>query len=232
MRGVDDRTGFDCAFRGPPMRPTTPEPLPPFRRAPGWCWPSTPLLPCSAHFGPECAGCHSCSSRCVFSTSSRCPKSPQAFGATRLRSILCVWRDWKPPLLAAEMRQSKLWPMAIPKPPQRPPNWPLTCKRLSMPHAPIRPTMPKGPERVADGLTLLHLAWLAPGLFANSLYERCFCVWRGNQSLPHGAPAGRLMVTGALIAAICGVTLYALLAAATSLLVDHLSGGQGVVLGS
>jgi glycine betaine/proline transport system permease protein len=68
--------------------------------------------------------------------------------------------------------------------------------------------------RVAGGIILLLLARLATGLFANSLYERRFGAWRGNQSLPHGAPAGRLIVTAALITVIYGITLYALLAAA------------------
>ena len=69
-------------------------------------------------------------------------------------------------------------------------------------------------SRVVGGIILLLLVRLATGLFANTLYEHRFAAWRGNQSLPHGAPAGRLMVTAALMTAIYGITLYALVAAA------------------
>ena len=68
--------------------------------------------------------------------------------------------------------------------------------------------------RVLGGIGLLLVVRLAAGLFANTLYERRFGAWRGNQRLPHGAPAGRLMLTAALIAAIYGITLYALVATA------------------
>ncbi len=68
--------------------------------------------------------------------------------------------------------------------------------------------------RVIGGILLLLLLRLATGFLANGLYERRFCAWRGNQSLPHGAPASRLLTTAALTTAIYGVTLYALIAAA------------------
>ena len=66
--------------------------------------------------------------------------------------------------------------------------------------------------RVLFGICLLVLVRLATGLFANTLYERRFSAWRGNHGLAHGAPAGRLLVTAVLTAAIYGITLYALVA--------------------
>ena len=68
--------------------------------------------------------------------------------------------------------------------------------------------------RVLGGIGLLLLVRLSTGLFANSLYERSFSFWRGDQSLPHGAPAGRLVATVALTSAIYGITIYALVASA------------------
>jgi glycine betaine/proline transport system permease protein len=68
--------------------------------------------------------------------------------------------------------------------------------------------------RVLGGISLLLVVRFATGLFANGLYERRFGAWRGNQSMPHGAPAGRLAVTAALMTAIYGITLYAVVAAA------------------
>ena len=69
-------------------------------------------------------------------------------------------------------------------------------------------------KRILGGIGLLLVVRFATGLFANSLYERRFSAWRGNQSLPHGAPVGRTVVTAALMAAIYGITLYAVVAAA------------------
>lgn len=68
--------------------------------------------------------------------------------------------------------------------------------------------------RLVGGFGLLLVVRLVTGLFANSLYERRFSAWRGDQSLPHGAPVGRLIVTAALTATIYSITLYALVAAA------------------
>jgi len=63
--------------------------------------------------------------------------------------------------------------------------------------------------RIVRGTVLLLAIRLASGLFANALYERRYTAWRGDQSLPHGAPPLRLAVTIALAAAIYGITLYA-----------------------
>ncbi len=68
--------------------------------------------------------------------------------------------------------------------------------------------------RLIGGLGLMLVVRLVTGFFANILYERRFSAWRGDQRLPHGAPAGRLIVTAALIAPIYGITLYALIASA------------------
>jgi hypothetical protein len=94
------------------------------------------------------------------------------------------------------------------------PSWRIICKRLSMLRGQRRHSVPTVPDRVVGGIILLLLVRLATGLFANTLYEHRFTAWRGNQSLPHGAPAGRLLVTAALITAIYGITLYVLVAAA------------------
>lgn len=63
--------------------------------------------------------------------------------------------------------------------------------------------------RVLQGIALLLAIRLATGFFANALYERRFTAWRGDQTLPHGAPPLRLAVTVALAVAIYGITLYA-----------------------
>jgi glycine betaine/proline transport system permease protein len=63
--------------------------------------------------------------------------------------------------------------------------------------------------RILGGIGLLMIVRLATGLCANGLYERRFSAWRGNQRLPHDAPALRLMVIAGLITAIYGITLYA-----------------------
>ena len=68
--------------------------------------------------------------------------------------------------------------------------------------------------RIFGGIVLLLLVRLATGFCANGLYERRFSAWRGNQHLPHGAPALRLAATAGLITAIYGITLYAVVAAA------------------
>ena len=68
--------------------------------------------------------------------------------------------------------------------------------------------------RILGGIGLVLLVRLSTGLFANTLYERRFSLWRGDQSLPHGAPAGRLIATAALTTAIYGITLYAVMASA------------------
>ena len=68
--------------------------------------------------------------------------------------------------------------------------------------------------RIFGGLALLLFVRLATGFCANSLYERRFSLWRGNQHLPHGAPVLRLAATAGLITAIYGITLYAVVAAA------------------
>ena len=68
--------------------------------------------------------------------------------------------------------------------------------------------------RILGGLGLFGMVRLAAGFVANRLYERRFCDWRGNQSLPHGAPFLRLGVTAALMIAIYGITLFAVVAAA------------------
>ena len=63
--------------------------------------------------------------------------------------------------------------------------------------------------RATVGLALLAMIRLATGFAANTLYERRFSAWRGDHTLQHGAPAGRLTVTAVLVAAIYGITLYA-----------------------
>ena len=63
--------------------------------------------------------------------------------------------------------------------------------------------------RVMVGAGFLLMIRLATGLAANTLYERRFSAWRGDHTLPHGAPAGRLTVMAALVAAIYGITLFA-----------------------
>ncbi len=68
--------------------------------------------------------------------------------------------------------------------------------------------------RIWGGVGLLLLVRLATGLCANFFYERRFSAWRGNQHLPHGAPALRLAVTAGPIMTIYGITLYAVVAAA------------------
>lgn len=62
------------------------------------------------------------------------------------------------------------------------------------------------------GVGFLLLVRLATGLLANTLYERRYSAWRGDHSLPHGAPAGRLTVTAVLVAVIYGITIYGLVA--------------------
>ncbi len=68
--------------------------------------------------------------------------------------------------------------------------------------------------RAFGGVMAFLIVRLASGFCANGLYERRFSAWRGNQRLPHGAPALRLMITAGLITAIYGITLYAVVAAA------------------
>ena len=68
--------------------------------------------------------------------------------------------------------------------------------------------------RIWGGIGLISLVRLLTGLCANSLYESRFSAWRGNQHLPHGAPALRLLATAGLIMAIYSITLYAVVAAA------------------
>jgi len=68
--------------------------------------------------------------------------------------------------------------------------------------------------RVVQGVILLLLIRLATGFTANMIYERRYTAWRGDQSLPHGAPPLRLTVILALAVAIYGITLYAKLGAA------------------
>jgi glycine betaine/proline transport system permease protein len=63
--------------------------------------------------------------------------------------------------------------------------------------------------RVVQGAILLLLIRLATGFLANWVYERRYTAWRGDQSIPHGAPPLRAAITAALAAAIYGVTLYA-----------------------
>ena len=70
-----------------------------------------------------------------------------------------------------------------------------------------------GGTRIWGGAGLLLLIRLATGFGANSLYERHFSAWRGNQRLTHGAHLGRIVVTAGLIVVIYGVTLYSVVAA-------------------
>ncbi|ARE83098.1 glycine betaine transport system permease protein OpuAB [Roseovarius mucosus] len=63
--------------------------------------------------------------------------------------------------------------------------------------------------RVVQGVILLLVIRLATGFFANAIYERRYTAWRGDQTLPHGAPPLRGAVTLALASLIYGVTLYA-----------------------
>ncbi len=68
--------------------------------------------------------------------------------------------------------------------------------------------------RVMVGTALLAMIRLATAFAANPLYERRFSAWRGDHTLPHGAPPLRLTVTVALVAAIYGLTLYAFVTSA------------------
>jgi glycine betaine/proline transport system permease protein len=63
--------------------------------------------------------------------------------------------------------------------------------------------------RIVQGLILLLALRLGTGFLANAIYERRYAAWRGDRTLPHGAPPMRLAVSLALAAVIYGVTLYA-----------------------